>query len=77
MIVQQTKLTQELNKRERKTKGQTIINSSKTQATRRLLVQQTKLTQELNKRDRKTKGQTIINSSETQATSAYLYNKPN
>jgi hypothetical protein len=56
MLVQQTKLTQELNKRERKTKGQTIINSSKTQATRRLLVQQTKLTQELNKRDRKTKG---------------------
>jgi hypothetical protein len=44
MLVQQTKLTQELNKRERKTKGQTIINSSETQATRRMLVQQTKLT---------------------------------
>ena len=33
MLLQQTKLTQELNKRERKMKGQTIINSSETPPT--------------------------------------------
>jgi hypothetical protein len=76
MIVQQTKLTQELNKRE---KNERANNNQQFRDTgdKCMLVQQIKLTQELNKGERKTKGQTIINSSETQSTSACFYNKPN